>query len=381
MNKVYQQMIYLAACGINRISPKKEYLQDADVQRLYQISASHQMDALIGNTLQKAEIALPKEWEESIAKAIRKEILFDAERAQIFAFMEQNGIWYLPLKGIILKDYYPSVGMRQMSDNDILYDADFCEEMQKFMEERGYESSFIGQGHHDVYKKEPVFYFELHRLLYGEMHQEGWMEYYRNVKDRLILNANTSHGYHFTEEDFYLHMVSHAYKHYTGSGTGLRTLLDFYAYLKNKEEKLDFAYIEQECEVLKCAEFERLNRRLCRKIFSEETLSVRESIWNRLEEEEVTLLEVYLTGGLYGTLERGLESRIRKFQKKSGSKSKVRYIMSRVFSVSSIYWHFPFVAKHKWLLPIACIGRIFKTLFDTQFRNRMRQELEMLGKM
>ena len=53
---------------------------------------------------------------------MRKALLFDAERKGILDFMEQRGIWYLPLKGVVLKDYYPAVGMRQMSDNDILYD-------------------------------------------------------------------------------------------------------------------------------------------------------------------------------------------------------------------------------------------------------------------
>lgn len=44
--------------------------------------------------------------------------------------MEQRGIWYLPLKGIILKEFYPSVGMRQMSDNDILFDEAFAEQVR-----------------------------------------------------------------------------------------------------------------------------------------------------------------------------------------------------------------------------------------------------------
>lgn len=60
---------------------------------------------------------------------------------------------YLPLKGIIMKDYYPSVGMRQMSDNDILFDADAWERMEKHMISGGYKAEYVGKGNHDVYHK------------------------------------------------------------------------------------------------------------------------------------------------------------------------------------------------------------------------------------
>lgn len=60
---------------------------------------------------------------------------------------------YLPLKGIIMKDYYPSVGMRQMSDNDILFDADAWERMEKHMISEGYKAEYVGKGNHYVYHK------------------------------------------------------------------------------------------------------------------------------------------------------------------------------------------------------------------------------------
>ncbi len=36
-------------------------------------------------------------------KSIRKNCLLDIERTSILADMEQHGIWYMPLKGSILK--------------------------------------------------------------------------------------------------------------------------------------------------------------------------------------------------------------------------------------------------------------------------------------
>lgn len=376
MNETQIGLIYLAACGVNGVIPDKERLDELDMEKLYCLSYSHFMNALVGTVLKQAGVVLTKGWNERLAKAIRKNVLFDAEREKLLSFMEQKGIWYLTLKGVILKEYYPALGMRQMSDNDILFDASFADEVKEYMVSQGYEVSYFGQGNHDVYKKDPIYNFEMHRALYSELHEEGWEQYYQDVKERLVLNSGSSYGYHFTEEDFYVYITSHAYKHYTGSGTGLRTLLDFYVYLKAKEQELDLTYVEKECEVLGIAEFERLNRELCKKVFGKTEAAEFESRLDGLSAEEIELLEYYLTAGVYGTVERGMENRIHKYREKSGSNSKLRYLLSRAFSTKEIYTNWPFFKKHKWLLPVAWFYRLIRPVFDKKRREKLRQELK-----
>lgn len=378
MKKTEYDMIYLAACGINGVSPDKNALQEPDMEKLYRLSYAHFMDALVGTALKQAGVSLPKAWNEHISKAVRKVVLFDAERAKLFGFMEQKGIWYLPLKGIVLKDYYPAVGMRQMSDNDILFDYSFCDEVQEYMESQGYEAVSVGVGNHDVYKKEPVYNFELHSALYGAMHQNNWEDYYKDVKDRLVLDNGSSYGYHFTDEDFYVYIVTHAHKHYAGSGTGLRTLLDFYVYLRAKEPELDFTYIEKECEVLGIAEFERQNRTLCRKVFDAGALYDMDAFEKQLSHEEQEMLYYYLSSGVYGTVERGVENRVKKYRSISGKRSKVGYLFSRLFPGMDTYKHYPFFYKHKLLLPVCWVYRVFRVLFSKERREQMVREIKVV---
>lgn len=376
MEKVHYDMIYPAACWIHGICPDRKVLGEVDTEKLYGICYTHFMDALVGTSLRTAGISIPKEWNEHISKAVRKVILFDAEREKLFSFMERKGIWYLPLKGIILKDFYPSVGMRQMSDNDILFDYDFCDEVQAYMESEGYLAEHVGEGNHDVYKKEPVYNFELHSALYSEKHQESWAEYYGNVKDRLVLREGTSYGYCFTDEDFYVYLTSHAYKHYAGSGTGLRTLLDFYVYLKAKPQ-LDFSYIEKECEVLGIAEFEKQNRSLCRKVFSGEALKGMEALEQSLSEEESEMLMYYLTSGVYGTVERRVENRVKKYRKEGVKLSKLRYAWDRLFPGYDTYKFYAPSVKGRFLQSVAgWFRRVFVVLFTKKRRKAVTKEVE-----
>ena len=130
INQIAYDMIYLVSFGINsKCKPDEKCLEryrtnEENRKELFRMSAKHFIDALTGMTLKQAGVVLPKYWKERMVKAVRKVLLFDEERKKLCAWMDREHIWYLPLKGIVLKEYYPSIGMRQMSDNDILFDAD-----------------------------------------------------------------------------------------------------------------------------------------------------------------------------------------------------------------------------------------------------------------
>ena len=414
INQIAYDMIYLAAFGINsKCKPDEKCLEryrtnEENRKELFRMSAKHFIDALTGMTLKQAGVVLPKYWEERMVKAVRKVILFDAERKKLCAWMDSEHIWYLPLKGIILKDYYPSVGMRQMSDNDILFDADAWERVEKHMLSEGYEAESVGKGNHDVYQKPPVYNFEMHRALYGRGNDERWVEYYSDIKNRLLSDqpevvcdavhgagenttanqtesangGNISYGYHMSDEDFYIYIINHAYKHYSASGTGIRTLLDFYAYLNAKEESLDFDYIQTECRKLGIMDFEKCNRRLCRKVFSSQQIYDRVAFEQSLSADEMEMLKYYLSSGVYGTFERMVENRIEK-QKKTdgrGKLSKLTYYCHRVFPGMELYENYPLLVKHKFLIPAYWVYRLVRLLFSKKRRNHILHEVKVVKK-
>lgn len=374
MNNLQYLMVYLADCGVNQAAPEGSLPQGEELEALYRLSKFHSLDALIGMTLQKAGVTLPQKWSEGVLKAVRKNMLFDAEREKLLAFFESKGIWYMPMKGILLKELYPAVGMRQMADNDILFDDAFAGEVQEYMESQGYAAESVGNGVHDVYKKAPVYNFELHRALYGEFHPTEWVEYYTNVKERLVATEGTSCGYHFTDEDFYVYMITHEYKHYKGSGTGLRSLLDVYVYLKAKAQNMDFAYIQKECEILGVAEFEKQGRSLCQKVFGASGWKTAEEPERLPDAEEQEMLYYYLTSGVYGTEDRRIANKVKELQREKKSFPKLRYLWNRLFPGAYVYKiYFPLAEKHPWLLPVGWLKRTFSVVLDKKSQRIMKE--------
>lgn len=351
MKKSAYDLLYLAACAVNGIVPEAENI---DLDKLYAAAKFHSLTVISAMALESAGVSLSEKWRQAKAKAIRKNILLDAERAQILEYFEQNDIWYMPLKGVIMQNLYPKMGMRQMADNDILFDSRFQMQLMKYMKSRGYSAEAVRSGNHDVYHKPPVYYFEMHTKLYSEQTDKTIHDYYADVKTRLVKDGGNKYGYHFTDDDFYVFMKVHEYKHYSGGGTGLRSLLDCFVYLRANGDKVDLNYIGGELDKLGIGEFERNSRALAMKVFSSVELPT-------LTDNERKMLEYYMLSGTYGTQKQIIENRMDKLAAETGSKSKLRYILNRLFPNSEFFKDYaPFFYKHKILLPIGWIYRLFR---------------------
>ena len=90
----------------------------------------------------------------------------------------------MPLKGSILKEWYPKFGMREMADNDILFDATRRQQVRNIFANRGYSIESYNKGNHDAYEKPPIYNFEMHVALFHE-DCSTLQKKYENVVDRL----------------------------------------------------------------------------------------------------------------------------------------------------------------------------------------------------
>ena len=303
MSAIYTDLIYLLSCAVNGITPDKGRVQAMNFEKLYKLAKFHSVRGAVCIALKRAGIE-DKKFDQAYKKAVSKNIYLDMERTAIISDFEQQGIWYMTLKGSVLKDLYPENGMREMADNDMLYDAEKQNAVMEIMLANGYTAESVGKCHHDVYMKPPVLNFELHTALFSEAHADPLYQYYADIRRLLPKDEGNSYGYHFSDEDFYVFMTAHEWKHYNGSGTGIRSLLDCYEYCKVKGDMLDWDYITEQTKQLEIANFEQERRALAVKVFSSDTLP-------DLTESEQELLMYYLTSGTYGTFDNAIKKKLK----------------------------------------------------------------------
>ena len=370
--KAAWDMLYLTACGIHTQAPDPARVLAMDLKKVYTLSRSQSLNALTYLALEqmtkredRPEIPDPDRilpaWAESRNKAIRKIMLLDGARAQLFAYLEEKGIWHLPLKGVILTPLYPELGTRQMSDNDTLFDGAYRQEVREWFVDHGYTAESYGEGNHDEYHKAPVYNFEMHVALFNKTAQPQMAEYYQTLKERLKLAPGKAYEYCMTDEDFYLYLLAHMYKHYSNNGTGLRSLLDVHVY-NRANDKLDRVYLDQELQKIGLLEFEEQMRLLADKFFDPALKKT------NLTEQEWEILQEFLFNHTYGRIENSWRNTVRKTQpegKPITAGVKFRYILRRLFPSRAHMekWcelYSPFFHRHKWLMPAARVWRFFK---------------------
>ena len=131
------QMISLVRCALDGSKPSPELLEQIDSEKLFQVCEAHILTACAAYALESAGVT-DKKFTEAKNKAIRKNIIMDTERKKVLERLESEGIWHMPLKGAVLHDWYPKLGMRQMSDNDILFDPAARASVRQIMLDLGF---------------------------------------------------------------------------------------------------------------------------------------------------------------------------------------------------------------------------------------------------
>ncbi len=305
-------VIYLAACAVNGEIPDRERVAQMNLQEVYAFAKRHMIASTVATSLERAGIQNIS-FHKALAAAQRKTILFNQAWSEMHKKLEEQRIWYMPLKGAMLKDMYPAFGMREFADHDILIDASRAEDVKRIMEGLGFSTKHFGAGNHDVYHKQPVLNFEMHTALFGPNHDQKLYEYYKDVEKRLIQREGWERS--FSHDDFYLYMLAHEYKHYAGGGTGLRSLVDTFVYLRLT--KIDQDYVSTETEKMGIRDFEEKNRSLAMRLFTGGDLTA----------ENREMLDYITASGTYGTMVHRVQNRMQ-----AKGWGKFRYMLDR-FSV------------------------------------------------
>ena len=381
ITRTSEQLLYLMACALQGVSAREEILADADLKQLLIMARKHSVASMVCMALEKTAIfanadeATKKQWIDAKNKAIRKNMLLDAERKIISHELETQGIWYMPLKGSILKDWYPKPGMREMADNDILFDPSGREQVREIFQNRGYKTISFRKGNHDVYEKAPIYNFEMHVSLFHGTYKE-LAEQYENVKERLLPVDGTAYQFAFTPEDFYVFVLAHAHKHYSHSGTGVRTLADIYVMNRHLGGIMDRDEVEQKLTQLGIADYEMHSRVLAEKLFS----AVRPLAETKLTEDEKEMLLYYCDATTYGTVDNSVNNRLHELQKNTEAITlwtRLKYCVVRLFPGREFCkFHYPFVYRHPWTFPFFWVWRIVDK--GITHKRKVKQELKAL---
>lgn len=355
-------LIYLCRCAVNRKVPDAAALRSVDLESLYFLASRHMLASITGLALRAAGISTEK-FDAAIAATCRKTIILDAEREQVSQMLNEAGIWFVTLKGSLIKDWYPEFGMRESADCDILFDRSCREQVRDIMTRLGYTVDSYGGGHHDVYLKPPVTNMQMHVELFGKGFADNLNNYFEGIHRKLVVKSGTELA--FLPSDLYIYLIAHEWHHFQKAGTGLRSLLDTYVVLQKLRDTLNWDYLEDAFTELGIRDFEIQNRELALHLFETGELNGR----------NLDLLERYIASGVHGNLTFQVQNAVIKFG--GGFKGKAQYFFRRAFlPMSLVKKKFPLFYRWKILLPFLPVYRAFQGLRN----GKLNRELLILTK-
>ncbi len=351
-------LISILNCELNETElpvSVKEQLNPDIVSILYSLAKHHDLAHIVASSLYKNGLPVG---DELAAKLNRAEILSVYRHEQMkYAYEEicrifdEGEIPYIPLKGSVIRPYYPKESMRTSCDIDILIREDDLERAIERLTQAEYRCG--EREYHDVSLFSPNnIHLELHFNI-----REG-IENLDAVLDQAWEHALVQEGsrYGFSEEFFLFHMLAHMSYHFLSGGFGIRPLMDLWVI----EHKMGLDIRKAEA-LLKQAGIDR---------FSEEISRLVEICFSGAEKDDFSelLLSYIFDGGTYGTAENKIA------MKKSTSKSTFVYAWQRVFlPYRKMVYHFPVLKKCPILLPFCWIARVCKMLFGGKAKKTVEE--------
>ncbi len=317
------------------------------LQSLVKLADKHDITHLLAYALKQNGL-IPKEnadVEKCIFKALYRYERLKYEYDVLCNALENAGIPFLPLKGSVLRAYYPQPWMRTSCDIDVLVHQ---EDLVKTVEFLSKELKYVEKerGTHDVSLYSPAgIHVEIHFDLVEEGRAKNAIGVLSKVWENVSLCQGSGYRYEMSDAFFYFYHVAHMAKHFEDGGCGIRPFLDLW--ILDQMQNVDFALRD---DLLSCGgllEFANACRDLSRVWLAGAKAS---DLSNQMQ----TFL---LHGGVYGSP----DNRVALKQSKKGGR--LGYIFSRVFiPMEKLRRYYPVLNRHPYLMPLMQIRRWFMLL-------------------
>ena len=353
--------------GVELSDEVKKAITPECLYEVYKRASMHDLAHLVGDALDIG--GLLEEGSEAKKKFVQARDIavyryrkLQYEQDRVTQLLESEKLRFIPLKGAIVRNYYPKPWMRTSCDIDILLDKENIDAARDaLIEKLGYKSDGA-HTNHDISLYSPSgVHLELHYDLLDDDRRGEQFVY--DIWNYTYREENRNFHLLLTDEAFYFYHVLHMVKHFKDGGCGVRPLLDLW--ILNHMISYDKAKRDEMFAKFGFAEFALAAERLCDVWFSGAEY---DELMDNME-------QFILTGGVYGSS----NNRIALRQTKAGSKSK--YLLSRIFiSSEALRRKYPILKKHPYLIPIYHIRRWLKLIFNPNIRKRSKREFTYSSK-
>lgn len=314
----------------------------------------------------RAVPGIPEPVSEQLHSAFLSEVFLDTCRntdfREVTEALRQAGVEVVAMKGMVLRDAYPTPQLRTMGDVDLVIRPRDREASHNIMTSLGF-SAMVDNHAVWTYQRDVVTY-EIHdHMMYEDLaNGVDYTGYFDRVWEHLVPGPC---GVAAPEPEFhFLYLVVHQAKHIMNRGNGFRFFLDLAFFCRT--QKLNWEWVRGELEKLQLLEFTKTCFTLCHRWFGAEMPLPDREISEAFFRE---ITEKTFRDGLFGFHNQDNQmGGSAKAIRRSGLPywlSTLKLTIHRLFppyrDMQLIPWY-SFVDGRPWLLPVAWVYRFFYCL-------------------
>ncbi len=346
--QVQQTLIEILYSIVNTVKNNESINENITPELLsavYRLAKQHDLGYAVSHYVYQNQTAIDHE----LQAQLQQEEMLSVYRCEqmkytldeICGIFDEVKVAYIPLKGSVIRPYYPYENMRTSCDIDILIHEDDLQKAIDALQRHDYRCGM--RNYHDVSLHSPNdIHLELHFNI-----QENKDNLDAILKDAWKYAAPTNGTrYVFTDEFFSFYLFAHMAYHFLSGGCGIRALLDIWV----MEHKMGISYSCAE-ELLKKAsiyQFATEMRKLAERCFT----------YNDRDAFSDMVLKYIFCGGVYGSAENHIA--VDKFRHQNC----VAYALKRFFlPYKSMVTAYPILVKFPFLLPLCWLARLKRAIF------------------
>ncbi len=328
------------------------------ISQLYRLAKSHDLAHIVCEALENKKCLEGSEFSAKFQKqkamATYRYAGIQYELESVCALLEEAKIAYMPLKGAVIRAYYPTPEMRTSSDIDILLHLEDLDRAAVLITQTlGYT-----QGAKTVYDISLFSPGGVHLELHFSLDEDdpSLDAILLTAWDTAVVEKNTEFHYRMSNEMFYIYTVAHMAKHFLHGGCGIRPLMDLWIIEhKMKYDKNTADDLLQSCHL---TEFSQRSKELSEVWFSD----MKHTRLTKSMEDYI------LGGGVYGIS----ENKIAIASTQSGGR--LRYALGRIFlPYRRLKVTYPVLNKYPVLYPFCLIRRWCRILFGKDRKNAIHE--------
>ncbi len=334
-------------------------------EKLYTISNSHDLAHFVGYAINKLGIKVPEAYKNKFLQeqmvAVYRYEGQNYELGRACDALEKAGVKHVPLKGSVIRAFYPEPWLRTSCDIDILVDEKDLPVAINAITEACSGRVEDTTVYHDVsIFTDSNVHIELHFRLHG--YQEAHNEMFEKTWENALPVKGFTFKHEFTDEFLFAHIVEHMASHFFSGGSGVKPFMDLWVLRQNlhiDQTKLDALL-----------DMSTLTK------FYQSVVSLSEAWFGDGKHDELTaeLANFILKGGVYGTLEQKVA--VSQFQ----NGGKFCNLMRRIFfPYKMMILRYPSLKKCPPLYPVYIVIRWFAVLFGKYRKQAFKEFKEIFG--